>query len=329
LTWGIRLAELNNEKLNPEVYEKAKKSMDFLYKSMDISSGMLPNYGSNDGALFFKLNDQDYRDFRPQIQALLYALDLQGKAGFQRFIGEDLYWLGLARKIPENYHLNKDIGTFSYPAGGYYIIREKNSMTYIRCGKHKDRPAHADNLHLDIWYKGINYFRDNGSYMYNSETELLRFFFGTLSHNTVMLDDFDQMLKGPRFIWFDWSQAKNAAIKESDDYYEFEGTVSAFRYLGKAIEHRRNIIKVKGTPRWIVTDEITGTNKYRIHQLWHPDPDVSGLISVIAHDSGGKVISKEIRKGWYSSYYGQKEETDYWIFSTDSRKIVTEIEIPE
>ncbi len=48
--------------------------MNFLYQCQDDSTGWLPNYGSNDGALFFKLNDCDYRDYRPQLDALYYLL---------------------------------------------------------------------------------------------------------------------------------------------------------------------------------------------------------------------------------------------------------------
>ena len=81
LTWAIKVAELNNERFIPIVYQRAEKSLDFLYNSMDLDSGYLPNYGSNDGALFFKLNSIDYRDYRPQLQPLAYIL---GKEKDQR-----------------------------------------------------------------------------------------------------------------------------------------------------------------------------------------------------------------------------------------------------
>ena len=60
LTWGIQLAKLNNDNFDKVVYERAKKTLNFLDASTDVISGELPNYGSNDGALFFKLtNDID------------------------------------------------------------------------------------------------------------------------------------------------------------------------------------------------------------------------------------------------------------------------------
>jgi hypothetical protein len=288
---------------------------------------MLPNYGSNDGALFFKLNDQDFRDFRPQLQVFSYTLDKHTDIELNDFQGEDLFWLGFAQNIGNQNKIKQEVGVFSYPVGGFYIARDNDSMTYIRCGKHKDRPAQADNLHLDIWYKGFNIFRDNGSYLYNSEPELLRFFMGTQSHNTIVLDDFDQMLKGPRFIWYDWSQAIKADIKEFANQYEFSGSISAFKYLGKEIQHKRKILKSKDIPKWIIEDEIIGTEKYNMNQLWHFNPEVENMIRIEAKDVFGKKLTKQVKEGWYSSYYGIKDATNYWIFSTDKRKIITEIEI--
>jgi hypothetical protein len=329
LTLGIQLAGLNNDKFHTEVYARAGKSVEFLYNSMDTASGMLPNYGSNDGALFFKLDDQDFRDFRPQLQSLSHSLNEPTIIDLKDFNGEDLFWLGLLQNTTGQNYIKHRNGIYSYPDGGFYIMRDNDSMTYIRCGRYKDRPAHADNLHIDIWYKGINVFRDNGSFLYNSKPELLKFFMGTQSHNTVILDNYDQMLKGPRFIWFNWSQSISAELREFEKQYEFTGTVSAFRYLKMGIQHRRKVVKLKDIARWIVEDEIIGTEKYVMKQIWHFNPEVERLIDIVAHDIEGKALSKQVNDGWYSSYYGEKESTKFWSFSTNGRKIITEIEITE
>ena len=67
LTWGIRLSELHKDKFSEIVYDRAKKSLDFLDASLDPVSKKLPNYGSNDGALFFKLTENDFRNFQSQL----------------------------------------------------------------------------------------------------------------------------------------------------------------------------------------------------------------------------------------------------------------------
>ena len=51
-------------------------------------------------------------------------------------------------------------------------------------------------MHIDIWVDGVNYFRDSGTYKYNTTEEYLNYFNGTSSHNTVSVDNKNQMLKG-------------------------------------------------------------------------------------------------------------------------------------
>ena len=72
-------------------------------------------------------------------------------------------------------------------------------------------------LIISILIYGIRikiFLSDGGSYKYNTEYELMKYFYGPASHNTIMLEDYDQMLKGPRFIWLNWTQAIYAGIKE-------------------------------------------------------------------------------------------------------------------
>src|SRR5206468_2603796 len=73
LTWAIVLSKKNGERFSEVVYERAKKSLVFLRTCMADENGWLPNYGANDGALFFKLSNNHFRDYRPQLQALAGA----------------------------------------------------------------------------------------------------------------------------------------------------------------------------------------------------------------------------------------------------------------
>jgi hypothetical protein len=91
LTWAIRLSDLNNDKFNDIVYERAGKSLDLLISLQDQKTGWLSNYGMNDGALFFKLNDEHYRNFKPQLQALGYLL---GREYYDNKF-EDAFWYGI------------------------------------------------------------------------------------------------------------------------------------------------------------------------------------------------------------------------------------------
>src|SRR5690606_30426143 len=151
----------------------------------------------------------------------------------------------------------------------YYLIREKGSFTFIRCGNHKDRPGHSDNLHLDIWVDGRNVLRDSGTYKYNTDRKIRDYFSGTAGHNTVMVEEYSQMQRGSRFMTFYWTQSNFANLSEAEDSYIFFGEISAFRYLNQKARHMRKVIKTKGKLRWQIVDHVDGLPGKKKFQLWH------------------------------------------------------------
>jgi hypothetical protein len=326
LTWAIVLAEKNGERWHEIVYDRAGKSLDFLYNCMDQQSGWLSNYGNNDGALFFKLNDAHFRDYRPQLSALAAALGIKLK---DVMASEDELWYGIQQESKTA--IQQFLGNIAYSDGGYYLVRTFDSLTMVRCGSHRNRPFHADNLHLDLWYKGKNILIDAGSYKYNTETKYLRYFNGTRSHNTVMLGNHDQMLKGGHFTWYYWTQCLKAAQSETEEAYVFEGTISAFHQVNKGITHTRKIVRYKHEPKWIVTDEIRGNADpdLLMIQLWHTPSEPACMVSFSATDSNGNSIEQKEETGWESPLYGSKQQAREYYFCTAGRKITTIIQLKD
>ena len=321
LTWAIVLSEKNGDKLSDAVYDRARKSVVFLRTCMVEENGWLPNYGANDGALFFKLSNGHFRDYRPQLDALAEVLGIDLVLDRR----EDAAWYGSGR--PTTTWRPED-GVHTFAQGGYYVIREPQTLTFIKCGSYKDRPSQADNLHLDIWYKGENILPDAGSYKYNTDAGTMRYFSGTESHNTVMLDDKDQMLKGGHFIWFFWSQNARASLKEDEGEYTFIGSVNMFRYITPHIVHRRVVVKQKNKPIWQVKDEmIMAPAGMEMRQMWHTPLNISNKVSIVAGTEKGERIEGEKRDGWYSSLYGYKEKTEEWYFSGRNKIIDTNITV--
>jgi len=318
LTWAIRLADLNQERFADEVYDRAKKSLIFLTSCIDKQSGWLPNYGANDGALFFKLNDNHYRDYRPQLEALSYSLGLK----WELAQCEDAGWYGL-QPISNGEAINLKNGIAAFKDGGYYVFRQDDSLVFIRCGNHRDRPMQADNLHLDIWHNGENLLHDAGSYKYNTDESTLRYFMGTRSHNTVMLDSYDQMEKGPRFIWYHWSQCNKANVTETAEAFVFEGTIKAFQHVNKNIRHYRKVTFYKNKSKCEVEDNLIGVPQgVRLHQLWHTCyPDQIDFNAV----ANNQAIQAELGTGYYSSFYGKKESCTEYSFTTTNNTIKTTI----
>jgi hypothetical protein len=323
LTWGIVLSEKNGERFSNVVYDRARKSLKYLRTCMAGNNGWLPNYGANDGALFFGLSSTHYRDYRPQLQALAAALGMSCGIDTDN---EDQYWYGINRQVTE--HWQPSEGMHSFRDGGYYLIREADTLTFIKCGSYKDRPSQADNLHIDIWHNGENIMPDAGSYKYNTDDATIRYFSGTRSHNTVMLGNNDQMLKGGRFIWYYWTQCRNAQLTEDNTSYYFTGTIQAFGQLQPGILHTRSVAKQKGRNEWLITDTILhAPPQHEMIQYWHIAANSPQKVNIVATDSTKATIAPVIAAGMASSLYGQKVETREISFSTKDREIQTRITI--
>ncbi|NCX94901.1 MAG: heparinase [Chitinophagia bacterium] len=322
LTWGITLADNNEERFSDVVYKRAKKTFQYLRVCMNDSDGYLPNYGANDGAIFFKLNNAHYRDYRPQLQALAAVI---GTEALFNDSTEDAFWYGVYENARKTW--KPPTGIYSFENGGYYVIREADTLTFIKCGSYKDRPQQADNLHIDIWYKNENILIDGGSYKYNTDNATIKYFSGTESHNTVMIDNNDQMLKGGRFIWYYWSQCESAALTETPDSYIFTGTVKAFTYLNKDITHTRTIVKTKGKPEWKITDTIAHLPAGKaMRQLWHTLPAHANKIAIEAK-AGKSSIAPQTTPVYHSSLYGSKEPAIQYDFETQDSVIETSFKI--
>ncbi len=323
LTWAVLLAKNNKESFLGFVYKKSELSLNFLLNHINQIDGFLPNYGPNDGALFFKLNNCDYRDYRPQLNALEFVLE--DKIYFDdKELLEDSFWYGL--KLPKMPTFFEEKNLASFKEGGYYTIRDEQSFTFIRCGKYKDRPAQSDNLHIDIWVKGENILRDAGSYLYNSSEEDIMFFNGTKGHNLVMLNGYDQMLKGARFIWYYWTQAESACLSETVDYFKFEGKIKAFTYVKNNIYIVREVIKDKSKNIWEICDNVINNPGLEMIQIWNPSDSFFDKFTIKSVDEKNNIIGPEIKHGWFSGYYGVKEKTKQIIFKSTGNKIKTIIE---
>ena len=319
LTWGIRLSEIHNDPFASVVYERAKASLAFLDACMDSVSGCLPNYGSNDGALFFKLTDDDYRNYSSQLDDL--RMVLYGQALQER---ESFHWYGLSN--PTIITPNQD-NLYTFPIGGYYLMQEEDVKTFIRCGKYKDRPAQSDNLHIDIWVNGQNLLWDSGSYKYNTDKDTIRYFNGCEGHNTLSVAGADQMLKGNRFIWFYWIKEACGQLKEEPDSFSFRGGIKAFRQIGKKIIHRRIVSKTKKETCWQIIDRVENTQGKELTIYWHVNPACKDRVEIVCEDELGEKLNPCIQEKWYSSYYGEREMSLQVSFKTDTSGFNTKIRV--
>ena len=315
LTWGIRLAELHEDRLSPAIKERARLSLNFLDCAMDPVSGKLPNYGNNDGALFFRWTEDDFRVYDSQLNDLRAVISNTVTKS-----QESQAWYGL--KDTKVISLSIE-GIHEFKDGGYYIHQEDTVKTFVRCGAYKDRPSQSDNLHLDIWKDGVNYLWDSGTYKYNTKKETLDYFLGCEGHNTLSVKGENQMLRGTRFIWFNWIKKAHAKMSYTEDMLIFEGEIEGFKHIREGIIHTRTIEKLKGKNHWTVVDQVSNTETLEKKIYWQINPSIIDFIEIECKTGNGEKVDPVIEEKWHSSYYGFKEKSIRYTFSNSQSMITT------
>jgi asparagine synthase (glutamine-hydrolysing) len=113
----------------------------------DRESGSAVNLGANDGAYIFPLTICQFTDFRPMVQAA--SLALTGEKPFKDGPWNEMaLWFGQKLSLIERYACSKR-------PSQKFLLESQNSWAYFRAVKFSSRPSHADQLHLDLWWRGI------------------------------------------------------------------------------------------------------------------------------------------------------------------------------
>jgi hypothetical protein len=266
--WAIRLGELQQQPLSQNLCEQVSKAGQLLYQLQDSFTGQVPRYGQLDGALVLPLNNCDYLDFRPVIQAIHY-LSTGGRCYTAGPWDEDLLWLfGYSTlDAPQQAQMQMNLRAES---GGYYTLRTANSFVFTRCTTYRDRPGQADMLHVDLWWQGQNIAIDPGTYSYNAPAPWQNPLAQTTYHNTITVDGLEQMNRVGKFLWLPWLQGKTLQADQQPSGVEqyWEGQHNGYRHLKAPVRYRRALI---GLPQdtWLVVDylESKHDHAYRLHWL--------------------------------------------------------------
>jgi asparagine synthase (glutamine-hydrolysing) len=295
-SWAIRLGEIAGREFSSALRDRVARASLFLYQLTD-QSGRASNYGSNDGAMLFRLDSADFSDYRPAL-----ALALWVSAGKRVYPAgawdEPLLWL--CGEEPLEKETNPiERASLAAETGGYYTIlsgrssmwrnltdcarpesetiqgrrkltacatRPEETWAMIRCCRYRDRPAQSDMLHVDLWWRGANILADPGTYSYNSAPPWNNGLALTSAHNTIAVDDLDQMERGPRFTWFHWNRGKVIGRETAGEIKLFEGEHDGYRRrLG--IVHRRAVMLI-GESAWVIIDDIRGEGEHKLSSQW-------------------------------------------------------------
>lgn len=338
---AMRLGELNHERFSDSLYQSISNSLDFMAQLIEPSSGQMPVYGSNDGALVCPLDSCDFTDYHPTLQAGWFLI--HGKRLFEAGAwDESLFWLWggrLKSPLPLQSRpssaesakadfanvgavFNRPISNLTtFPDGGVHILRDAHSAAFIRCTDFRERPSHADQLHVDLWWRGQNIACDAGTFLYNGQGIWQNGLAHTAAHNTVTVDSADQMTWLSRFTWGEWARGRVLQTNARGWQGEHDG------YARRGVRHIRNVLML-GEDHWLVADHLFARrpHRYSLHWLINDFPHVvtpeQNLICLWPETDKlqirmglleGKSVFSAVRgdpnstRGWRSRYYGDKE----------------------
>jgi asparagine synthase (glutamine-hydrolysing) len=332
--YALRLGELNRFQFSSLVLDRVSASIDFLSQLIDPETGQMPVYGSNDGALVLPLNHCDFTDYRPLLQLGSYVTQKQ----FLLEPGpwdEDIFWLYGADCLStrERVGVRQNVPS-AFPHGGIYLLRGANSKAVIRCTEFRARPSHADQLHLDLWWRGVNIACEAGTYLYSGQGVWRNGLARTCVHNTVTVDHQDQMKMLTRFTWTDWSTGD--VLRHDAEIWQ--GEHNGYKRRTDPVNHRRSVLSL-GEDRWLLVDHLGAAkiHHYALHWLLHDCPYeqrqnviLLSLDSVRYQVQVGLIDGKSVlsvvrgdpnsRRGWRSQYYGDKQPAISAMLETDRRR---------
>jgi hypothetical protein len=248
--WIHALATCQDQIYPRHVFNRLNAATRWLSGLLNPTSGQTPNLGPNDGAYIFPFSSCAYSDYRPILQAAGIAFNASRVSAAGAW-DEMALWYGL-RLTSES---SASLSAAATPA----VLRSAGGRTwaYLRAARFSGRPGHADQLHLDLWLRGLNLALDAGTYLYNSPPPWDNRLAEAFVHNTITLEGQDQMRRAGRFLYLQPAQAEitEQTSQPERDWERLVARHNGYRRLGclhvRQVEHLGL--------HWLVRDQIVAS----------------------------------------------------------------------
>ena len=253
--WVAAIARTQQMEFPTAGQGKLQAATQWLIALLDPLSGRLPNLGPNDGAYVLPLTVCPFADYRPVLQAA--ALEFLGQTLVPAGEWDEMSaWLVRPEKrggrIARLARLEKRSANTDPQV---LVNRRSESWAYLRTARFTSRPGHADQLHLDLWWRGMNIAQDAGTYLYNAPKPWDNSLARTAVHNTLTINGQDQMLLAGRFLWLYWAYSR---VLECD-HAAGDGTPCLVAehdgYSRLGMIHRRSV-EAQKDGNWIIEDRL-------------------------------------------------------------------------
>lgn len=322
LLWVLRVGALTGVAPPSGVREAVERSIPFLTELVaPESEGRVPNLGGNDGALLFDLSPVAITDLRP---VLVHAHAAVGwpspfppgpwDAEAQCFGYEVVH----TEARPER---SSRIAVHALTRGSAHAV--------LRAGPLRHRPAHADQLHLDVWLSGQAVAMDAGSFRYTAPAPWGNALAEESVHNLPSRPGSPQAARAGRFFWRSWTEAEIVMAAEG----EIPVRLARLTLPDGSSLHRLVAVSAE---RVLVIDQ--GDEHMMVRWNLPPGTDVahaSGRGSFVGDGWSGMALGGERWElpqpsdddpvsGWHSPTYGVREPLRAVLIPADARhRVVT------
>jgi hypothetical protein len=255
-TWLQALAASRGLVLPEATRQKLAAAANWQYRLLDDESGAVPNLGHNDGAYILPLTTSPYYDYRPALAAADQAYSDARRLASGPW-DEMTLWLSAGRSGAglAGEPVRQKASESALSNGSPIVLSSRHSWGYLRTARFNSRPAHADQLHFDLWWRGLNVACDPGTYLYNAAPPWDNSLTGTQHHNTLMVDGVEQMTRAGRFLYLDWAQARVIERASAEDGSWERVVADHDGYRKRGVIHRR-IVTAYQDNRWAIEDQL-------------------------------------------------------------------------
>lgn len=284
-----RALERAGRSLAPRSIARLNAAVDLVSEVIDAESGIVPNFGANDGSRVLPLSSADYRDFRPLLTLAALILRRPMPADIPPD-PEVLAWIGGELPPPGQERID---GVRCGSISGWVAVRHQGMAAFLRAGGFQHRPSHLDLLHLCLSAGGSELIVDPGTFAYNREPPWKNGLAVAKVHNGPVLDDEEPVTRGPRFLWNDWPLSRLIKAEARPDRVAVSAEVPG-RLRREVLIRRDNVL---------VTDTVLDPLVRSVQVVWLLHPRVADADIVRAEGASDVRPRADTIDAWFSPSY--------------------------
>lgn len=325
----------NGDDLSPAYWTRMESAFLFLAAMMDCR-GKIPSIGdADDGNVWTLGHGEGFDSYRSMVAvgaALFRRPELQAKHdGVANGPDPQVPWLRCEAAASAS--APRELPTL-FAEGGYVVLgrslhAEDELRVTMDCGSlGLNRIAghgHADALSVLLSWEGDDLLVDSGTYCYNAEADLRRFFRGSSAHNVLVVDGRDQSEYGASFLWLRDVNSKLLDYRVDGDRTIVHACHDGYQRLADPVVHHRRLSLDPSQRMLTVEDWLECARPHEVTLFWH-GPVGARMVQVadgrceLATDRHRAVLAIDGEGHRQSIAAGQSDPPQGWVSEAFYRK---------